>query len=129
METFKTQLKRYAPVIIFVLPILCLLFIFRKVIFLGYFFGNGDIIFNFFEYFNYFAHGGNIISQQLLSGFPVLVSVAGVWFYPLNRLVLWLFNPFTAYKIIDIGNILLAYLCTYFYARKIKFSHIYAVCA
>lgn len=122
-------IRGHASVIIFTLPIWAILFIFRDFVFFGYFSGNGDILFNFFEYFNHRAKGGDVITQEILSGFPILVSVAGVWYYPINKLALFLLEPLNAYKAINIGNILLTYVVTYAYARKIRFSHILAVCA
>ena len=42
--------------------------------------------------------------------------------YPLNHLATSFFDPLNAYKILNISGIVLTYLCTYLYARKITFN-------
>ncbi len=111
----------------FILPILVIVFIFRHVLLSKGIFANGDTLFSFYPYFEYYARGGNIIAQEILSGFPVFVSVTGVWFYPVNRFMVALFEPLQAYSSLVILNIIAAYIFTYLYAYKINFSKLISI--
>ncbi len=109
----------------FVFPIIFIFFIFRSHIF-GIT-NNGDVIYNFFNYFSYFENHGNVVSQNILSGFPVLSSVAGIWFYFVNDIFVSIFGIFHAYGVMVIFNILLAYIFTYLFLRVNRFTHLLSI--
>ncbi len=118
---------KYFDILIFTLPIISVLFIFRNIIFTDSITYNGDFLFNYYPYFYYFSKGAPLIIQEILSGFPGFVTVSGIWFYPLNKIAFSFLNPIYFYKYMTVINILLTYVFTYLYAKKMKFSHLTAI--
>lgn len=106
-------------VIAFLLPITVIFLIFYKIIFENGFFMNGDSIFGYFTYFYYFVHKGSLISQNILSGFPVFSSNTGTWFYPINTLFFKLFGDVSGYVNLIVINIILTYIFSFLFFNKL----------
>lgn len=115
----KKLMPQVLPVLLFLLPIATLLFVFRDVLFFGKFFFNGDVILQALPYLTYRGIGGALIAQQMLSGFPLFVTVNASWFYPISTFLFSHLPAVNAYVLLDVGNIALAYVFAYLYARKI----------
>lgn len=127
IKFLKSWIRRYQETIVFLLPVVIVLWIFRGILFQNAIFNNGDILFNFYNYLRYYSGGGPVIAQSILSGFPVMSSVAGVWFYPINDVFVHLFGVFRAYGLMDVCNLLLTYFFVYVFARKINISKIASI--
>lgn len=112
-------MKRSHKIIAFLLPITVFFLIFYKIIFEKGFFMNGDSIFGYFTYFHYFVHGGSLISQNILSGFPVFSSNTGTWFYPINTLFFKIFGDVSGYINLIVINVILTYLFSFLFFKKI----------
>jgi len=110
-------------ILFFILPIFTLLYIWRHIVFTDNIFYNGDILFNLYPFFDYFSKDSPFIIQNILSGFPGFVTVTGIWFYPINKLFLTILNPIDVYKYTAVLYMVLTYIFTYLYSRKINFSH------
>lgn len=108
--------------LLFFLPVIVICIIFRKAIFFGGLYYDGDTILQFFPYLNFFARHGSLITYDILSGFPISVSITGIWFSPLSWLFVRLFDPFAAYPSIMVFNFFLTVAFTYAYSRKILLS-------
>lgn len=115
------HIKGKPELMIGLLPIIAILLVFRSSLLDGMF-NNGDVLYNAYNYFSYYARGGPIIAQSILSGFPVFSSVAGIWFYPLNDAFARLFGAFHGYVFLDVANIIAAYGLSYAYARALRLS-------
>lgn len=115
------------PVCLGLLPIGLLLVIFYPSWAAGKLFLNGDILFNYLSYFQYYASRGPVVAQSILSGFPVMVSVVGMWFYPVTDWSLKIFDAFDAYRYLNLVNLILAYGLTFLYVRRLKFSPLLAI--
>ncbi len=107
------------PVLLFFVPIVAIVIIFREAIFFDRMYYNGDTMLQFFPYFNFFAHDTGRIAHSILSGFPLDTTVTGIWYYPVNTLFLLLFDSFDAYKFLILFDLLLTYAFSFLYARKI----------
>ena len=107
---------------IFSIPLVVIAFVFRDFIFFGKFFFNGDVLLQNLPFLLYRGAGGSVILQNMLSGFPVFATVNASWFYPVTTFFFTHLPATTAYLVLDIGNIVLAYFCTYLYARKMRLS-------
>ncbi len=123
------MINKFIHLLFFALPVLVLLAIFYPVVFSDSLFGNGDTLFGFYPYHQYFTAGGPLVAQGLLSGFPVYVSNVGVWFSWPYHLALNLFDAFDAYRYLTVFYLILAYGTTYGLARVLKFNHWLAVFA
>ncbi|MEK7091893.1 MAG: hypothetical protein AAB900_02800, partial [Patescibacteria group bacterium] len=115
------RLTQAWPVCLGLLPIGLLLVIFYPSWAGGKLFLNGDILFNYLSYFQYYASRGPVVAQSILSGFPVMVSVVGLWFYPITDWSLKIFDTFDAYRYLNLVNLILTYLLTFLYLRRLKF--------
>jgi hypothetical protein len=120
-------MNKFAKITLFLLPITILFLIFYKIIFEKGFFMNGDSILGYFTYFYYFVHGGPLISQNLLLGFPVFSSNTGTWFYPINTLFFNLFGDVSGYVNLVIINIILTYIFSFLFFKKHTKSFIASV--
>lgn len=123
--TLKSQI---IPLLAFLAPLGVLLFIFRGLIFLNQFFLSNDVILQLLPYLSYRTHGA-LISQNILSGFPLFVSTNVSWWYPVSTYLFAAFAPITAYSALTFGNMVLTYLFSYLYARQIHVSHPGAIMA
>lgn len=103
-------------------PFLPLIFLFRDVLFGGRILYDGDTARVLYQYLDYISKGQSLINQQILSGFPLPVSVIAGWFYPIYDLMFVFFDAFDTYRFLIIINIFLAYVFAYFYSKKIGFS-------
>ena len=126
---YKELKTKYLPMALFFIPIITLLIIFRKAVFFDRIYYSGDVMLQFFQYFNFFAQDNGRIAWGLLSGFPLHTTVTGIWFYPLNNLFLYLFDSFDAYKYIIIFDLLATYIFAFLYARKIGLRYITSIFA
>ena len=118
--------KKFGKLVL-IAPILTLVFLFRDVIFSGHLMYDGDTVRTIYQYLDYISKGGSFISQQILSGFPISVSIVAGWFYPVYDLMFVFFDSFDTYRFLIIINILLAYLFAYLYSKKIGFSPLISV--
>lgn len=120
MVTVFTQerLKRIA----LVAPFLTLTFLFREVLFGGRMFYDGDTARVLYHYLDYLSKGSGLINNYILSGFPPPVSIVAGWFYPVYKIMFVFFDSFDTYRFLIIINILLAYIFTYFYSKKVGFA-------
>ena len=71
MEKEKAKIQKYLLIVFFFLPIILISFIYRDILFSNSFLSNRDVTLAFYPYFNYFANNGGLISDNILSGFPV----------------------------------------------------------
>jgi len=107
---------RNPETLIFLLPVAALLYVFRKVIFEGRFFNDGDLIFQSLPYTHQII-GGHVVAQGILFGFPEYVSSVSGWFAIHN--ILFSFLPLiSGYTLILAIYILLGYVFAYLYARR-----------
>jgi len=114
---------------LFLLPLVVLTFVFRDLLFFGGFFSNGDVILANLPFLFYRGMSDTLIVQNIFSGFPLFVSTNSVWFYPLGTFLFSHLASTTAYIVLDVGYIVLAYAFTYLYARKMRLSPLAAVFA
>lgn len=115
-------MKRVQRIVLFCVPIGALTFIFRD------YFGNRfpahfDTLTQFYPYFTYLTQEGRIVAQEIFSGFPLLVSTNSV-LSPFTYPLVFLFGVFSAYKLLIFFHMVLAYVFTYLYARKINQSYL-----
>jgi hypothetical protein len=111
----------------FLLPLFLITLIFFKIIFKDQFFLNGDSLYGFYAYYKYFVQGGSIITQNILSGFPVFTSNTGTWFYPINNIFNFLFGSIKGYVYLNILNIALAYIFSFLFIHKISKSTLLSI--
>lgn len=104
-----------------ILPCLAVLLVFHRAV-LGEMMNSGDVIYQAFNYFNYYANGGPIVSENILGGFPIFASVMGIWFYGVNDVFISLFGAFHGYLLMDVANVILAYILALFFARSVGLS-------
>jgi len=126
MELRQKQ-QRIVNLILFLLPIFALLFIFRKIIFGGEMFFNGDSILQFYQYFRLVGEQENLIVQEMLAGFPLYGSPQVGWFYLINIWFAKILGFINGYNLLTFINFVLVYLFTYLYARKIKLCKIVSI--
>lgn len=119
--------EKHINAILFLVPLIVLGFIWREVIFFDRIFFDGDILLNYYPFFEYFSKDGPLVIQEILSGFPAYVTVSGIWFYPFNDFVLKMLDPIFAYKYMTAFNMVLTYVFTYAYTKKISFSTLTAI--
>lgn len=122
-------MSRATRILLFLLPIAALLLVLREVVFFGGFFFSGDVLLANLPFLAYRGSGAPLIMQHILSGYPLFVSVNASWFYPVSTFLFTHLLATHAYVLLDVGNITLAYLFTYLYARKINLDTIPAVMA
>lgn len=99
---------------------------FWPVFFGGKVFFGGDVNLQFYPYFNFLKKNIenigelNFWSPEILSGFPLYVTLTGGFFYPLNIILVKLFSFITAYHLVTFINFLLAGVFTYLYLVNLK---------
>lgn len=128
MNRFTQKVKELISnnVILFILPVLVIIFVFRESL-LGQMFNNGDVVYNLLNYSLYYFRGGYLITQNILSGFPVLSSVAAIWFYPINDVASYFLGPFHAYSVLNVFNLILTYVFCFLFSRRLKLSYFSAI--
>jgi len=109
------------------LPVLALWFVFRGLL-VGQLFYNNDVLLQVLPYLYERAHSSVVVTQAFLSGFPLYVSTNAAWFSPGALVSTYLSAP-VAYALLTLLYMILAYGCTYLYARKIGLSLVPAVVA
>src|SRR3989344_2392283 len=115
-------MTRMWRIAVFFIPIAALAFIFRD--YFGHRFpAHFDTLLQFYPYFVYLTQGGYAMAQEIFSGFPLLVSTNSV-LSPFTYPMVFLFGVFNAYKFLILLHVVLAYVFTYLYARKIKQSYL-----
>jgi hypothetical protein len=124
-----SRINRLVTTAVFLIPIAVIFFVFRRTVFFGEMYFDGDTVLNFYQYLYFFSHEGSVIAHTILAGFPVMVSAAGIWFYPVSSLMLRVLDPFDTYVYLNVANIVLAYIFTFAYARKIELNRYAAILA
>jgi len=119
--------RRYYAALLFALPIATLAFIFREIIFEGKIFLFNDVLTNYIPYFFSESKSSILITQSILAGFPILVTISAAWFDPIRQLFFHFFDAVDTYRILVLSYLLLAYVGTYFFARRIGMRHEAAV--
>jgi hypothetical protein len=114
--------ERLLKIGLFLLPIAAILFIFRNVIFFGGIYANQDVIYNYIPYYLSLIKGA-FVEYAVLGGFPVYMTMQATWFSPFTKFLLWAFEPVNAYIVANITFVLLSYIFSYLFARKLKLSH------
>ena len=104
---------------VFVLPIVTLAFIFREVIFEGKIFLFADVLTNYLPYFFSESKSAALINQSILAGFPTLVTVSASWFDPVRQFLFHFLDAVDTYRVLVLSYLLIAYIGTYFFARRI----------
>jgi hypothetical protein len=97
--------------------------VFREVIFSSKIFSTGDVLINYFPYYNALFRAPDIIMQSIISGFPVYLSVSTTWFNPINKLLFHFFDSFDAFRFLDVAYLVGAYVFTYLFSKRIGLSH------
>ncbi len=113
--------------VLWLIPVLGILFVFRDVFLKQGIIYDGDTILSFWQYLNYFANYKDLISYHILGGFPLYISVTGVWFYPVNKILLLVRDSFDVYRFLIIINFFLTYFFSYLFFKKIKFTRFAAI--
>ncbi|RLG16473.1 hypothetical protein DRN69_00760 [Candidatus Pacearchaeota archaeon] len=107
------------------LTILPLIFFFNSVLVGGRIFANGDSLLQFYPYSYYL---GNQFShswcQDILTGFPLFVTLTGIFFHPLRYLGNNFLTPILFYNYLTVLNFFLAAFFTYLLARNLKLSRV-----
>lgn len=129
MEAFlqKQRVKNILNLLYFMIPILGVLFVFREVVFQGKIFSHLDVLITFVPYYDFLSNGVSLVSQNILSGFPVYVSTNSGWFNPFNKLIFNFLDPVDTFRFLNITYILLAYVFSYFFMRRIHIGHLPAI--
>src|SRR3989344_2529952 len=118
-------MTRMWRIAVFFIPIAALAFIFRD--YFGHRFpAHFDTLTKFYPYFVYLTQGGYALAQEIFSGFPLLVSTNSV-LSPFTYPMIFLFGVLGAYKFLILLHMLLAYVFTYLYARKIQLSYLTSI--
>jgi len=118
-------MTRMWRIAVFFIPIAALAFIFRD--YFGHRFpAHFDTLTQFYPYFVYLTQGGYALAQEIFSGFPLLVSTNSV-LSPFTYPMIFLFGVLGAYKFLILLHMLLAYVFTYLYARKIQLSYLTSI--
>ncbi len=118
-----SALNGWRAKVIFILPILALLIIFRDVLFAGRIFSDGDSFLYFYPLFKIIASSKSLVTPSILSGFPLYTSVNASWFYPVYSFLFRFFDLYNGYHYLTLLNFILAYVGTYWYTRSLKVSH------
>lgn len=126
-ERFYQFARTYYGAVLFMLPIATLAFIFREVVFEGKIFLFNDVLTNYIPYFFSESKSSALINQSLLAGFPTLVTVSASWFDPVRQFFFRFFDAVDTYRIMVLSYLLIAYIGTYFFARRISMRHEAAV--
>ncbi len=113
--------------VLWLIPVLGILFVFRDVFLKQGIIYDGDTILSFWQYLNYFANYQGFVSYHILGGFPLYISVTGVWFYPVNKVLLLIWDSFDVYRYLIVINFFLAYLFSYLFFRKIRLTRFAAI--
>lgn len=114
-------------VFLFALPIVTLAFIFREIVFGGNIFSHTDVLTNFVPYFFSESKSSVLINQSILAGFPQFVTISAAWFDPIRQFFFHFFDAVDTYRIMVLSYLLIAYVGTYFFARRIGIRHEAAV--
>lgn len=112
------KIKRWG---IISLPLLALAFIFRTVFLGPNIFSHLDLLTNYLPYLYSDANLKTFIQPAILSGFPPLVSIT-TWFNPINSLLFHFFDPFDAFRYLDLAYLAGVYIFTYLLARRLNLS-------
>lgn len=112
--------ERTAALALWCVPLAALAIVFRNILFSGHLFFNGDSLLQFYQYFVLLDRGAPWLVKEILGGFPLYASVNGMWFYPVNRWLLAAFDAFSAYHVLFVLDMLLAYVCAYGAARALS---------
>lgn len=115
--------NKYFNFLFFLLPIICIFFVFREVIFSSKIFSHLDVLTNYIPYYNALYKAPDLIQQGISSGFPIYLSVSTTWFNPINKLLFHFFDAFDAFRFLDITYLIGAYIFTYLYAKRLQLSH------
>jgi hypothetical protein len=115
--------SRWFKVAVFLVPLLCLFFIFREVIFQSKIFSHLDVLITFVPYYDFLSHGAGLITPSILSGFPVYVSTNSSWFNPVNKIFFSFFDAVDTFRILDVSYLVLAYVFSYLFMRRIRIGH------
>lgn len=115
--------NKYYGAFLFVLPIVTLAFIFREVVFEGKIFLFADVLTNYLPYFFSESKSSALINQSILAGFPTLVTVSASWFDPIRQLFFHFFDAVDTYRVLVLSYLLVAYVGTYAFARRIGIRH------
>lgn len=126
-ERYYQFARTYYGAFLFVLPIVTFAFIFRDVVFEGKIFLFNDVLTNYIPYFFSESKSSALINQSILAGFPILVTVSASWFDPVRQLFFHFFDAVDTYRIMVLSYLLIAYVGTYFFARRIGIRHEAAV--
>ena len=121
--------RRYYAAFLFALPIATFVFIFREAVFDGRIFLFVDVLTNYLPYFFSESKSSTLIQQSMFAGFPTLVSIGAAWFDPVRQLFFYFFDAVDAYRIMVLLYFLIAYVGTYFFARRIGMRHEAAILA
>lgn len=117
MNRWLEKVSPYIPLALFV-------FLFIYQVSADLIFYDGDTARQLYQYLNFLSRGGVSITQQILSGFPICVSVVGECFNPVFNLAARFMDTFSAYRFLTFLNIVLAYIFAFLYARKIGLNQI-----
>ncbi len=118
-ERFYQFTRRYYGAFLFALPILTLAFIFRDFFFGENIFSFKDVLTNFLPYFFSESKSSTLINQSILAGFPLLVTISAGWFDPVRQFFFHFFDAVDTYRVLVLSYLLLAYIGTYFFARRL----------
>ncbi len=105
-------------VLLFLLPLVGLAVLFRKILLQGQIFSDGDAFLQLYPYV-YALAGKQGIIHGMLSGFPASVTVAGIWFNPFLRSALLVLSPLRAYVLVTFIELVLTYVLSFLYLRTI----------
>jgi len=126
----KDNLKRYLfNAVVSLLPIVAVLFVYRKVIFRDAIFAHLDVINNYFPYFNSLFQSNGSMQFGIIGGYPIHLSVSTTWYSPFSFLMVHIANAFSSFVILDISFIIAAYIFTYLLCRKLGLSYISSILA
>ncbi len=126
MREFLKKEKIVNP-LVFLVPILAILFIFRDVVFGGKIFSHLDVLITFVPYYTFLSQGTSLVSGSILSGFPIYVSTNSSWFNPLNKLLFHFLDSVDTFRFLDVSYLILAYVFSYLFMRRIKVGHLVSV--
>src|SRR3989338_5263621 len=125
---FKNIIKSNSSyIVMFFLPILGILFVFREVVFRSKVFSHLDFLLTYSPYFNFLSTSTALISPSILSGFPVYVSISSTWFNPLNNILLSFIDSFDVLRFLDVSYLILAYVFSYLFIKRLGVSHLSAI--
>lgn len=119
--------KKLINFLIFLVPILGILFIFREVIFQSKIFSHLDVLITFVPYYDFLSNRASLLSQNILSGFPVYVSTNSGWFNPINKLFFHFLDAVDTFKFLNVTYLILSYVFSYLFMRRIKIGHLSSI--